>query len=406
MTNGTGANNGGVPLIPVVWNVPKDETGTPAPYMKKTPLGKQAMPNVIDDPVQGCGLSNCFLIASISAFSWMNPGKFSPGKDALSPPQNFEMYVLDSNQNLVLPTPDPKNPGVLANNELPLSKPDSLLVCGAQLTAPLNGNFPPNESWVAFYEKAYAISQMIPASPVCSGNGNPTHYSKYGPYNPDIWQLNAGNPLYALMTLSQKNFAFSDTVNNPPHTSAYYTQTWTSNGITYPGLEDGNNWATNFTQNAGYPLFTKWGKTIYPTVAWTFLSDSDNSSVGRPSPQHAIKYKSSWLAANHAYAVLGKLNLEDPKNPGTFSDYVILRNPFGPSWSGKPSLPVGNTDAVYQPTNSYLWQWQDDATQLYMLNIGQGSEDKTKRTKPDGIFALRKQEFLMYFEAVGWVGQW
>jgi hypothetical protein len=86
-------------------------------------------------------------------------------------------------------------------------------------------------------------------------------------------------------------------------------------------------------------------------------------------------YSDDKLVANHTYSILG-WHQENSKN------YIVLRNPYGPTWYKDPRM-------------------YDDQGSLARLGWAPAGR---RLDKEDGIFGLRADLFLTYFEAFNWVG--
>jgi hypothetical protein len=101
-------------------------------------------------------------------------------------------------------------------------------------------------------------------------------------------------------------------------------------------------------------------KAAKPGVAYTYRNGS---------------YSDDKLVANHTYSILG-WHKENSKN------YIVLRNPYGPTWYKDPKM-------------------YDDQGSLARLGWAPAGR---RLDKEDGIFGLRSDLFLTYFEAFNWVG--
>jgi len=110
----------------------------------------------------------------------------------------------------------------------------------------------------------------------------------------------------------------------------------------------------------------------YPAVAWTFDSAAANPANAANPSDPPYPYSDSTIKEQHCYSLLGVAGKKD--SSGKWTDkYIVLRNPFGPI-KGDPNLPgfLYNAAIVWCFTNNLA-----DTT--------------------DGIFALRADQFVMYF---------
>lgn len=313
---------------------------------------------VIDDHLQGA-VPDCFLIAAMTAWFWKAWPAGLPSKAAVSASYNVAMY-----------NPDGSRPDLTVTKDLPKATTGATIPVYAKLTAA-------NEMYPCIYEKEYAKLRN------CPNWGSTTH--------PDISKLQGGNPLEALHALSQMQYTWSGA--NP---TAYYTVTHAELGLT--GLDNAQNLTRFLSQ------FSAEGKALYPMVAWTYYTGGNYAPpADRVAAPSNVRYVADWMVANHTYAVLGlvKPNMTSV-SPAPAANYVILRNPFGPTYGGKPSMVNYPENPVPGGIISQTTMWSPKPGSSYSLNIGQvtGADGKTK---PDGIFAMRLDQFRLYFESVGWV---
>lgn len=294
---------------------------------------------VVDDFLQG-SLPDCFLLAAMSAWFWYN-WPLPKGPRNMTPDITVPLY-----------NPDGSSSARLVPGELPLPTANSERPVYAGIT-------PQNEVYPAIWEKAYADLLGCGPSPVQSAGGRT---------NPDVAKLTGGDPLYALAAVSGYKYSW---IGTSP--TAYYT--------------------TGLNTAAFSAAFDANGKAKYPMVAWTYYTGGDtNPPPDRIHAPPGVRYVTDWMVANHAYTVLGR------KKIGV--DYIILRNPYGPTYGGIPDMTnyplTPDTAGIYK--NAYPWK---PTSGTYTLNIGQVKSGT--RAKPDGIFALKLDLFKTYFEAVGWV---
>ncbi len=176
-------------------------------------------------------------------------------------------------------------------------------------------------------------------------------------YHPDISQLQGGTPLEALSSLT--GMAYSWNSYNPDtsgQTTAYYT-------VTHPDLG-----FTGISKARFEAQFSSNGKALNPMVAWTYYTGGDNSVTGRVAAPANVRYNSDWMVANHTYAGTGvrasKHNCSFPL--AAPANYVILRNPFGPTYGGKPDM--NNYDENHQPLGildqQTPWTWSPVPAQI------------------------------------------
>lgn len=318
---------------------------------------------VVDDPVQGA-VPDCFFIAAMSAWFWWKWPVAIPQYRPVT--ATIKPVLYDRNQG----TPD-----LTVSSELALPTPNATRPVYASIT-------PSNEIYPAILEKAYAKLRNCGDSALPSG----------APIkNPEVSNLTGGDPLDALQALSNMQYTWVGGTAISDKPTAYYTKSPDPSDLI--GLDSASN-RTDFISR-----FSGKGKALYPMVAWTYYTGGNNQP---PSPDRMraplnVRYVSDWLVANHAYSVLGAKLVDNNR-------YIILRNPFGPTYGGKPTM-VGypnytlGIDTVYQD----VYNWQPVSTSDYTLNIGQKQDGAAGKAKPDGIFALRFDQFRIYFEAVGWV---
>jgi hypothetical protein len=101
-----------------------------------------------------------------------------------------------------------------------------------------------------------------------------------------------------------------------------------------------------------------------PAVAWTY-----DPAVSNPN---GAVYSAATIAARHTYSLLGVVNLGDT----TDKRFIVLRNPYGKS-KGDPNMP------------GYLYTSAPWCNNIILGDV-------------DGIFALRIDQFVKYFEKYAW----
>jgi hypothetical protein len=125
-----------------------------------------------------------------------------------------------------------------------------------------------------------------------------------------------------------------------------------------------DNLCTNFN-----PVVTN-RTLLYPAVAWTYDSRVYN-------PNGAV-YSDTTIVSQHTYSLLGVTGTK----AGTVwtSKYIVLRNPYGMG-KGDPAITL-----PFLNEHFFTGAWCG-------FNLGIA----------DGIFALRADQFVKYFEAYAWV---
>jgi len=203
-----------------------------------------------------------------------------------------------------------------------------------------------NEVWPAIYEKAYGIFQVLSHSPLpFQGKPGFENYER-----PHIPEFSGGNPLEALEHLTGR-----------PWVNTFYN-TKDNYGTCFTKLNPALSW--NGTSAA----------TVYPTVAWSYFNATD---ANNDHPATPITYDTEIIVANHSYSILGAV-----KNNNL--NYIVLRNPYGRLWGADPD------NAAF---GQYLYKgaWSPLANFTRTLSV------------VDGIFALRADQFELYFKTFGWV---
>ena len=159
--------------------------------------------------------------------------------------------------------------------------------------------------------------------------------------HPDISQIGEGSAFQTLVNLTGLNLA----------------------------LDDKESLTANYS--SGDEIFTKIQsklctagvkKAAKPAVAYTYRNGS---------------YSEDKLVANHTYSLLG-WHQENNLN------YIVLRNPYGPTWYKDPQM----------------YNIQGSLARLPWAPLPMSR----RLDKDDGIFGLRADLFLTYFEAFNWVG--
>jgi hypothetical protein len=315
----------------VKWtDLPQETYPEPPPLVSEADFKEPKKPYGTH-PLQWCA-ADCYLIAALSSVAWTDPTLLTGYSDGLG---NYEFQLASVAQDLSSTPADPFS----ADRTLPVDP------AGALAFARSNE---PHLVWPALHEKAYAIYR----------SGSPSQ-------NPDITQLNYGNPLHALCSISWYwgDFHLTSEYAGPAGGTFDSMKAFGDINARCGSTETGN-------------------KSTYPLVAWTSLA---------PPPALDIAYTNDLVAANHSYSILG-----------TWVDgarrYIILRNPFGLTVAPPIAGVTGGT-----------WIYSD----WYCRN-GQNYLDSFDPKKPmkllappgepgAGVFAMEIGEFLRYFEGFGWV---
>jgi hypothetical protein len=100
----------------------------------------------------------------------------------------------------------------------------------------------------------------------------------------------------------------------------------------------------------------------FPAVAWTDVAGA--------------QYAANTITAQHSYSLLGVTGTKAGSPPAWTTKYVVLRNPYG----------KGKGDPVMLPEFLFTGAW-------YTINL----------SEPDGVFALRADQFVKYFAGYTWV---
>ncbi|MDD1665768.1 MAG: C2 family cysteine protease [Methanomicrobiales archaeon] len=276
-------------------------------------------------PIQGCA-ADCYFIAALASLAWTDPVGLWGYSDGTGN-HDFFFSHIDPDLNPVDWQPES------VDRNLPLDK-DTLAPAFARSRVK-------GRAWPALYEKAYAIFRQV-------GPGT----------EPDITQLNYGNPIEALCMTSM----------------CYGTVRLTA------GFQDG---AELFSEvNALCGAFQDGNKTRFPMVAWTYPTDPADPGLG---------YNTDVLAANHAYSILGTMVADGV-------EHIVMRNPF--CFSVAPSID-GVTGGTWKFTDWYCYGGE---------NYLPGCSEKVMDLKTsdgsvgDGTFAIEAGLFPAYFLAFAWAG--
>ena len=159
--------------------------------------------------------------------------------------------------------------------------------------------------------------------------------------HPDVSKIGEGSPFQTLVNLTGLNLALDD--------KSSLTANYSSGGDIFTKIQ-------SKLCTAGVK------KAAKPGVAFTYPNGS---------------YSDDKLVANHTYSLLG-WHQENNKN------YIVLRNPYGPTWYKDPKM----------------YDDQGSLAKLGWTPLPMGR----RLDKDDGIFGLRADLFLTYFEAFNWVG--
>ncbi len=106
-----------------------------------------------------------------------------------------------------------------------------------------------------------------------------------------------------------------------------------------------------------------------PAVAWTF-----DPAVTNPAK---VQFSPTTIAARHTYSLLGVVKT----GTEVTQQYIVLRNPYGTTKRD----PASGSVSLYNPGG--LWCSQN----IYLSDTS------------DGIFAIRADDFVKYFEGYAWM---
>jgi hypothetical protein len=317
-------------------------TGEPCPVRDKISNDRR---DFIGDIKQGACL-DCWFMAAF--YSWVWCKKIPPTLTPTNGIYTINFYLYNYNTTVWTPVP------IYLKPFLPLNSSSKLVF--AQITPDRS------EIWPALYEKAYSEFNNL-ASLTIPGA---TKGSSPGPYDPDTGQFQKGDPLIALMHIS-RYLASEGPGNNINRPTVYLTQNLKNNPYLGTTAFDVLRLCNDTSST-----------TPYPTVAWTYDSDSGPAPYAFP--------KSGWplnpiLAPGHSYSVLGRYVDTTGKNN------IVLRNPW--------DLPIAKASAPAVFANSLATGvWKPDSV-IASLNLK--LEDNSY-----GIFALENSAFEKYFKGFGW----
>lgn len=230
------------------------------------------------------------------------------------------------------------------------------------------------ESWVPFYEKAFAryledTGKMVPSS----------DNTKLA-----ICKIPCGNPGETLCTLLQKPLS-SLKSHNMENKALDSTQRNPDNFLNVI-----KSLCKRFPLISGKSL-----KTIQPVIARTNCT-GDPDVTGETDPPlcaapkgSGVNYTDDLIVASHAYSVLG-IHCE-----GT-GKYVIMRNPYGQNWGFKLGTQKYNLAMGPLFFNSVKVGTVPYKPKLFMDLNG-------FKTPKAGVFALNINDFVKYFAEINWI---
>ena len=320
-----------------------------------------------NDPVQGC-LADCWLISALSSIAWAEQtANFSkklsrvldqPSFWAFNAAGQWKKYFIPVSPKYYHDEQDPAQ-----NNREPYYA----------RTNQYMQKYSFYESWGSCYEKSCAgFWQQQKTPPFATVD------------DPDYGLMNYNSPFQALMDITGLSYInstfYTDTwlpvVPNPPHDGEGIVDTLRS-GICA-------NTQFNLTKTEEF----LWARR--PAVAYTYYSDTYVPALANPPNfTDTVTYDCAGMPANHAFSILG---VYQEKNDGVTTQFVVLRNPWGDAGE------QGDFNASLQ--NAL-------ATRLQQAINASGIAPKISYYTTDlgieGIFALRCDYFMRYFEAFGWV---
>jgi len=279
----------------------------------------------IDDVVQGC-VPDCYYLASLYSLAWVKPSSITNQ----TPPFKFTFYYPPGTPNNTSTFPIPAPAISVDKGHLPLKK---ITLSEGKIGYNFvyaRSTTPSYEIWPSIYEKAYAKFIGVP-----SADGDADH--------PDISKIGEGSPFQTLVNLTGLNLALDDKTS--------LTTSYNSGDDIYTKIKA--------AMCSGGKKATKAG------VAFTYRNG---------------QYSEDKIVANHTYSILG-VHTEIPPGSTITKKYIVLRNPYGPTWYQDPEM------------------YDDEGS----LARGVWSPLAYKLDKEDGIFGLRADLFKSYFEAFGWV---
>jgi hypothetical protein len=317
------------------------------------------------DPYQGDVL-DCYLIAALSSIAWYY---------SVNQPVTQNKIIADPTKSIDFLNTDGTTTQVISNQVLGTVVTDYSLPSDPQ-SLPVGAKTKTGVSWVPFYEKAFtryleSTRVIVPPS---------------DPYHPDICRIplgDAGETLRTLMGAIPDDLYIHD-MKGKPMTSAERnpTRVWTKlksicETLTISKTGQWNAW-----------------KTIYPAVAWTNCTrDPDLYHDPPPHPDCAapngsgVEYVSDPITASHAYSLLGLHILNSVQ-------YVILRDPWGESYG----YDMAQKAYSLSPGPLIFFSIKDAAGIRYSPTIF----DSHQRPL-NGVFALKKEDFVKFFAAFSWV---
>jgi hypothetical protein len=348
----------------------------------------QVSPSFVD-PSQG-PIPDCYFLASLCSIAWYGA---TYRKIILSKSPSADIGFLDTTKGLVQVSGS-KNVGKVPTDF-------SLVIDSATPhPVPVGARTPDGDwSWVPYYEKAFArylefTGKLSPPSP--------------NPDNPEICRIPCGYAGETLRALMQKNLTalkihnmegepLGSTKRDPVNVWKELKKICETDVLNISSANPG-------TPNA-------W-KMKYPVVAWTNCSGDPNitntPAVCAAPRGSLVEYNDDLMCASHAYSLLG---LHKNFYGTDEEDFVILRNPWGESWgfeygqtryslSGRP-----NPDGSVPDTHLVFGSITDKNSTPYRIRLFYESfiEEQSVMRPENGIFALKKENFVNYFAGFSWV---
>ena len=297
-----------------------------------------------NDPTQGC-IADCWLLAPLASIAWCEQNANIPVK-------------LARNTTLAFVS------GGIPTNRKPITAPLAFYAdnvqnpyyCRINPTMVQPGFY---EAWPLLYEKCY--TGYLVQNKTCT-----TSFGSIA--SPDYSQINYGCDFQALADLTGLT---------------YVPGTTTDQTANYLGASpyDGSGIVEKIrANNTGGVAWTNTDKQFIcvknPTVAHTYLT---SANAPNPAPYTDVVTYCQGLSANHSLSILG-LYCE---KAGDTKKYIVLRDPWAlPLTGGSFCAPLNQAGVI-----------------TYSFTL-----PATSITNPaaEGIFGIRSDYFMRYFEAFGW----
>lgn len=281
------------------------------------------------DPKQMCW-NDCYLIAALTALAWVDPSGMTQRLQASvrHAPQAPKRFHAWTPFDPVAGTPAAP---VEADGELPFTN---------QLERMCADSTQSGEFWPAMMEKIYLLAITSPSTDLAPGGPSRQRYKK----------LDFGWPHKACARLVGGRIGRAE--------------------------KDLAGTLRNGDPITRQPLLDAGGKTIVPTMAWTLNDKSEDADERKRYKNLQDKYVKNFIIANHAYAVLGRMEVDG-------AAFVVLREP--------------RCDQVPQPrpanyANAAAWKLPAGTQPIAEVPLN----DK-------GVLALREDVFAQLFAGIGWM---